>query len=143
MYRNILLAVDLNHDSSWQTALPAAAEMTRGGGGALHLVAIAPDFGAALVASFFSKEREREALQHFFESLQEFAKAHVPKDIEYRLHIGQGAIASEIIRIAEVQEADLIVMASHAPDEMREFLVGSNADRVVRHSPISVLVVRG
>jgi nucleotide-binding universal stress UspA family protein len=38
--------------------------------------------------------------------------------------------------------ADLVVMASHAPDRVREFLVGSRADRVVRRSPVSVLVVR-
>jgi len=38
---------------------------------------------------------------------------------------------------------DLIVMASHPPEEVQDFLIGSNADRVVRHSPIPVLVVRG
>jgi nucleotide-binding universal stress UspA family protein len=34
-------------------------------------------------------------------------------------------------------------MGSHAPDAVREFFVGSQADRVVRRSPVSVLVVRG
>jgi nucleotide-binding universal stress UspA family protein len=36
----------------------------------------------------------------------------------------------------------VVVMASHQPDRVREFLVGSNADRIVRRSPVSVLVVR-
>ncbi len=143
MYKNILLAVDLNHDSSWQSALPTAVEMTRGGGGSLHLLAISPDFGMALVSGFFSKDFERKALEHLFEEVEKFAKTHVAEDIKYEVHIGQGAIASEIIRVAEEQSVDLIVMASHSPEEVRDFLVGSNADRVVRHSPISVLVVRG
>ncbi|MEO1193350.1 MAG: universal stress protein [Pseudomonadota bacterium] len=143
MYRNILLAVDLNHDSSWQSALPAAMEMTRGGGGTLHLVAIAPDFGTAMVAGFFSEDYERKSLIGFQDKLLEFATTHVDADLERQIHIGQGAIASEIIRIATAHKVDLIVMASHEPEELREFLVGSNADRVVRHSPISVLVVRG
>jgi nucleotide-binding universal stress UspA family protein len=38
--------------------------------------------------------------------------------------------------------ADLVVMGSEHPDSLREFLVGSNADRIVRRSPVSVLVVR-
>ncbi len=143
MYKSILLAVDLNHDSSWQIALPTAMEMARGGGGPLHLLAISPDFKMALVGSFFSKDFERDALQHLYAELEKFARTHVDKDLGYEVHIGQGAIATEIIRVAEEKEVDLIVMASHPPEEVREFLIGSNADRVVRHSPISVLVVRG
>jgi nucleotide-binding universal stress UspA family protein len=38
--------------------------------------------------------------------------------------------------------ADLIIMASHAPEQFREFLVGSHADWIVRHAPVSVFVVR-
>ncbi len=143
MYKNILLAVDLNHDSSWQTALPTAMEMTRGGGGALHLLAVSPDFGTALVSGFFSKDFERKALQHVFEELKKFAEKHVDKDLTYETHIAQGPIAAEIVRVAEEKAVDLIVMASHPPDEVRDFLVGSHAEKVVRHSPISVLVVRG
>lgn len=37
--------------------------------------------------------------------------------------------------------ADLIVIGSHRP-EMGDFLLGPNAARVVRHSKVSVLVVR-
>jgi len=143
MYRNLLLAVDLNHESSWTVALPAAMEMARGGGGTLHLLAVAPDFGMALVGGYFPRDFEKGALKHLYEALQQFAETHVDKDLTVALHIGQGAIAGEIVRVAQEQEVDLIVMASHHPEELRDFLVGSNADRVVRHSPVSVLVVRG
>ncbi len=143
MYKNILLAVDLNHDSSWQVALPTAMEMVRGGDGTLHLLGIAPDFGMALVSGFFPENFERHALEHLAEKLEAFAKEHVDEDLSFQAHIGHGAISSEIIRVAEELSVDLIVMASHPPEEVRDFLIGSNADRVVRHSPISVLVVRG
>lgn len=36
---------------------------------------------------------------------------------------------------------DLIVLSSHRP-EMRDYLIGPNAARVVRHAKQSVLVVR-
>jgi nucleotide-binding universal stress UspA family protein len=38
--------------------------------------------------------------------------------------------------------ADLILMASHRP-ELKDYLLGPNASRVVRHAQCSVLVVSG
>ena len=43
--------------------------------------------------------------------------------------------------MADETNADLIVMASHRP-ELKDFLLGPNAARVVRHANCSVLVVR-
>ena len=42
---------------------------------------------------------------------------------------------------SEAIKADLIVMGSHRP-ELRDYLLGPNAARVVRHAPCSVVVVR-
>ena len=41
----------------------------------------------------------------------------------------------------EAAGAELIVMASHRP-ELRDYLIGPNAARVMRHADASVLVVR-
>ena len=46
-----------------------------------------------------------------------------------------------MINVAKEIKADLIVMASHRP-ELRDYLLGPNAARVVRHADCSVLVVR-
>ena len=72
-----------------------------------------------------------------------FASVNVAKDINVELHLGHGSISEEILKCAKDAGADLIIMASHDPDRVREFLVGSNAERVVNHSPVSVLVTRG
>ena len=55
---------------------------------------------------------------------------------------GRTFIHEEVLAAIDKIGADLVVMASHAPDKIREFLVGSHADRIVRRSPVSVLVVR-
>ncbi len=47
----------------------------------------------------------------------------------------------EILRVAREIEADLILLAAHRP-ELKDFLLGPNAARVVRHFDGSVLVVR-
>ena len=46
-----------------------------------------------------------------------------------------------ILATAKKVRADLIVMAAHRP-EFRDYLLGPNAYRVVRHAECSVLVVR-
>lgn len=52
-----------------------------------------------------------------------------------------GAAAREIMEVADAEEADLVIIASHRPD-FTNYLIGATADRVVRHAKCSVLVDR-
>ena len=52
------------------------------------------------------------------------------------------SIYAEILRAAEEAQADLVVVGSHRP-AMKDYLLGTNAARVVRHARCSVLVARG
>lgn len=55
--------------------------------------------------------------------------------------VGRGTVYEEILRIAGEIGSDLIVIGSHRP-ELKDYLLGPNAARVVRHADCSVLVVR-
>ncbi|WP_104105055.1 universal stress protein [Arthrobacter sp. 08Y14] len=57
------------------------------------------------------------------------------------IEIRSGAPAHEILATAEEHKADLIVVGSHVPD-FSNYFIGATADRLVRHSKISVLVDR-
>jgi universal stress protein F len=48
---------------------------------------------------------------------------------------------AEILGVAEEAEADLVVVGSHRP-AMKDYLLGTNAARVVRRARCSVLVAR-
>jgi len=52
-----------------------------------------------------------------------------------------GSPAREIISTADELAADLVIIASHRPN-IANYLLGSTADRVVRHANCSVLVDR-
>jgi nucleotide-binding universal stress UspA family protein len=52
-----------------------------------------------------------------------------------------GSPAREIIATADELDADLVIIASHRPN-ISNYLLGSTADRVVRHASCSVLVDR-
>ena len=143
MFKTILLPMDLNHEESWAKALPLAKELARAGGGQLHVLAIVPDYGLSMVGAYFPDGFERSVLQRTEAEFEAFVEKHVPDLPSGQVHLAHGHIAKVIIETAESIGADLIVMASHQPDEVRDFMVGSKADRVVHRSPVSVLVVRG
>ncbi len=53
-----------------------------------------------------------------------------------------GNPADEIVRAAEREHADLIVLGTHGRGAMGRFFLGSVADRVVRTAPCPVVTVR-
>lgn len=143
MFKTILVPLDLNSEESWRKPLPLAVEMARASGGTLHFTTVVPDYGAALVQSHFPKDFERTSLDQARDEMEKLVAENVPDDVTFELHLEHGAIRTHVLARAKEVGADLILMASQQPDQFREFLVGSHADWIVRHSPISVFVVRG
>lgn len=141
MYKDILLAVDLFEDASWRKALPAAVEYCQAFGATLHLLTVVPDLGSTTVAQYFPDDFEDKAMAQAKTDLHAFSEAHVPDGVAIQHIVAYGTIYEEIMATADKIGADLIVMASHRP-ALKDYLLGPNAARVVRHSKKSVLVVR-
>ena len=142
MFKTVLLTIDLNRAASWKKALPQAVELVRASKGTLHIMSVVPDLGTPLVEGFFPADFEEKAIAVASTALDDIVKENVPETIEVKQHLAFGKIHKKLLKAIEETNCDLVVMASHGPDRVREFLVGSNADRVVRRSPVSVLVVR-
>ncbi|MCB1311907.1 MAG: universal stress protein [Sedimentitalea sp.] len=142
MFKSVLLTVDLNEKASWEKALPHAVELVRSSQGVLHLLFVEPDYGTPMVEGFFPADFEKQALERAKAAMDALVEREVPDDIYVKEHLSVGKLHTEVLKAIENTQCDLVVMAAHAPDRVREFLVGSNADRVVRRSPVSVLVVR-
>lgn len=53
-----------------------------------------------------------------------------------------GSAAHEIVAVAEREGAELIVMGTHGRTGLAHLVVGSVAERVVRHAPVPVLTIR-
>jgi len=140
MFKNILLAVDLNEPGSWRRALPAALEILKAGGGTLHVVTVAPDVSTQ-VAPFLPSDIAQRLLQKATEELGAWVAKNVPAGTAARQIVAQGSIHREILNAAEKAGADLVVMAAQKPG-IRDYLLGANAAHVSRHFPRSVLIVR-
>ena len=141
MFKIILAAIDLTDESSWVKTIPTAVNLCQSTGARLNLLTVIPDFGMSIVAQHFPKDFAENALAETRTKLGVFASEHIPDGIKKTLLVAQGTIYEEIIKTGNEISADLVIVASHRPS-LKDFLLGPNAARVVRHFKRSVLVVR-
>lgn len=138
MYKNIMVPVDLAHESRLEKALATAADLAKHYGAEIHLIGIT---SVAPGAVAHTPEEYRQKLEEFADRLSR------EKGVGFQAHpeISRDPAAEldKIIeRKAEEGGVDLVIMASHVPGFVDHF-VRSNAGYLVEHSKISVFVVRG
>ncbi len=76
------------------------------------------------------------------ENLEKLMDAEYLKGINVSEAIEFKKVYEGILDACEKNKVDLIIMGSHGTSGFDEFLVGSNAEKVVRHSKIPVLVIK-
>lgn len=141
MFKDILLPVDLGHPRSWGKSLPLAITLCRTMNASLHTLAVIPEIGPGVVDQFFPPDFEKTATTQMMEDLHAFTRSAVPDDIRVQHIVAHGRVYDEILRVAKAIGSDLIIMGAHRPD-LKDYLLGSNAARVVRHATCSVLIAR-
>jgi universal stress protein A len=95
-------------------------------------VAVAPPI-AAPVEQFTAAARE---------ALERVAKTENLEHLTVHREVREGTPFYEIIRFAKEKDIDLIVMGTHGRTGLERLLMGSVAEKVMRESPCSVLVVK-
>lgn len=141
MFKNILLPIDLGEESSWRKPLAVAIDMCQKNEAVLRIMTVVPTLGMNIVAQYFPAGYEKEVAEKTLSRLKAFVEEHVPEDITVQHIVGEGSVYETILNMAQQIEADLIIMESLRP-ELKDYLLGPNASRVVRHAECSVLVVR-
>lgn len=133
----ILVPIDFSPYSD--AALSLATSLARDGDGTLILahVEVIPLSAAGGEFMYAVPEPPTEELLDKLEHVMPF-DSHVP--VERRLLSGDPADA--IIRLAETEDIDLIVMGTHGRRGLRRLLMGSVAEAVVRAAPCPVLTVK-
>ena len=137
----IIVPVDFSEYSEY--ALEAAASLARNNQAeilALHMLELSED-------SLTSSDNEQQAQAVFFlkmaeKKFNEFLERDYLKDVKVIPIVKHFKVFSEVSDVAENHSADLIVMGSHGTSGISEFFVGSNTERVVRHSKVPVLVIK-
>lgn len=141
MFKNIVIPVDLSDKEPMTAVLPIVINYANSFGAKLYFVHIIPDFGMKMVEDYLPKHWLKEQEDKYSQQIKELILQHVPKGIMVDFHIGRGTIYDQVIQYSSDIQADLIILSAVRP-QLRDYMLGSNASKIVRHASISVLVVR-
>jgi len=142
-WRKILCPVDFSEPS--RQAMHVAAQLARERGAELMLLHVYQAPGVSFPEATFMAGDEilRQLLEMVLKSLAEWkSQAERIGASHVSTHTAMGTPYAEILRFAEKQEVDLLVMGTHGRTALMRVLIGSVAEKVVRHAPCPVLTVR-
>lgn len=145
MYKRILVPID-GSDTA-QRGLKEAATLASEQKATLRLLHVAVDFPYMVeMANTIDFEQYREGLHRYGLDLLDKAKAAAGgpgREVETQLReLKSGRVASIIVQEAKDAGCDLIVIGTHGRRGFRRALLGSDAEGVLRESPVPVLLVR-
>jgi nucleotide-binding universal stress UspA family protein len=148
MIKKILYPTDFSQAS--QAALPMLRDLAQRYEAEvhiLHVVDLHSEFlmdGGYMVPLLVSYPIEQEQLAEFARKrLNEFVQEHLPdrqESIKKVIILGKPFV--EIVRYAQEQGIDLIVISTHGHSPIGSVLLGSVAEKVVHKAPCAVLTVR-
>jgi nucleotide-binding universal stress UspA family protein len=145
MYQHILVPLDgsATAERGFQEALRLAAEQKS----KLRLLHVIDDFPMLMEMSAVSSfEASMRKVREYGEEVLSKARAaaaalDVQADTVLR-EVTQGRIADVVVEEARTSGCDLIVMGTHGRRGFSRLALGSDADLVVRASPVPVMLVR-
>lgn len=74
-------------------------------------------------------------------SLQMRLEKHIPSSVVARTLVVHGEAAHEVVRVANEEGADLIVVSTHGESGWRHRIFGSVTEKVIRHAQCPVLTI--
>lgn len=145
MYPNILVPVDGSPTSA--QGLDEAIRLAVSLGSHIRLlhvvnemVVLTPEVAAAALSDLLDLLRTQgQAILKTAEA--PVRKAGVPVDMTLIEALG-GRAGDHVVAHAQTWPADLIVCGTHGRRGLRRALMGSDAEYILRHSPVPVLMVR-
>jgi nucleotide-binding universal stress UspA family protein len=140
-----LILVPIDFSESSQDALNVATDMASRLGSALllvHIVPAIPDLPKD-VSIFKEGEYDSELHQTASKQLSDLATGLEDRNLNVRTEVGTANdVGMELVRIAEHDNVDMIVIATHGMTGWRRIAFGSVARKVVEQAACPVLVLR-
>ncbi len=138
MMKNILAAYDGSESS--RIALDFACELSKKFGSHLHVIAVCqpPDFGGEVELQDLVKRTKK----HFNLMLNHLKKHYSFLGDDTRFEVVIGHPAEQLLRYADGNEIDHIVLGHRGNSKFERWLLGSVARQVIDHARCPVTVIR-
>lgn len=144
-FKKILSPTDFSELS--YEAMKAANELALHFSAELYVVHVVPPIPTANVpaptspSSFHISSYRQELEESSKKSLDEIVKQQISKEVRAHPIVLEGDASYQIVRIAEEENVDLIVIATHGETGWRRLVLGSVAEKVGRLAPCAVLTI--
>jgi len=138
MYRRILVAVE--NSAADRTILTHVVDLARLTGAELLLVHVADGWAARAYNQL--KLRDSEEMQTDRAYLNKLRDDLTRDGFRVDTELAMGDPATELVKVAETQHADLIAMSTHGHRFLEDLIHGATADRVRHQVKIPVLLLK-
>lgn len=137
MFKQVLVAFDLAHTEHGLAVLKRAQQLCDPDG-QLTMIYVGEE-----IPGYMEYAIPQDVIDDSLEDARiKLKKVATNNDVETNVIVSRGRPHVKILECAKEMKADLILVASHNPG-IQDYLIGSTAARVVRHSQCTVLVDRG
>ncbi len=141
-FRKILCPTDFS-EPSWE-AMKAAVELALHFSSellAVHVVLPVP-IVPGVPLGFNVPQYQQELELSSRKKLDDWVRKEVPKKIRGKTRVVLGDPAEQIVKIAEEEKTDLIVIATQGQTGVKRLVFGSVTEKVIRLAPEPVLTIR-
>ena len=142
MYKKILVPLDGSKTAEGVLSHAKALAYSEGAEIVLLNVAANPAqefaFEDPAIAGYSVADQEQKATRYMNKLCDELKTA----GFKVSCHLREGSPANTILKVAEEMNVDVIAMSTHGRSWPANWLIGSVAERVVRHSKVPVMMVR-
>jgi universal stress protein A len=141
-FQKILCPVDYSNCS--MSALTYATELALKDSARLYLLYVkderVSDYGGLKFDAEFNHTAETVT------GMEQYLRSSIPEEIRCSINveilIREGVPFEEILKVARDNVTDLIVMGTHGRTGITHMVIGSVAEKVLRHAPCPVLCIR-
>jgi len=136
MYERILVPTDGSHLAS--RAASHAVELAAGFDATVHAIYVLDTGLRALTRDADARLRAEQTGERATDGVVELARTH---GLDAETAVLEGTPAQCILDYVEEHDVDLVVMGTHGRSGLDRYLLGSVTERVLRASPVPVVVV--
>ncbi len=91
-------------------------------------------FSGEIIAKFIDDETQKRLLQ-----IAELMQQWVSKEVSTKAIVRNGVPFEQILQVVDDEKGDLLVISSRGRTNFQDYMFGTTAEKIFRHSPVSVL----
>ncbi|RVU32236.1 universal stress protein [Neptunomonas marina] len=141
MYNNILIPIDLEHVEMFPRAVEVAIQLFGNEKGKIHSLYVDSTKIHSISFTQVDNEVASQMRKEMKKRVRRVFEEHVPEEMQGSCHIRNGVVYDEILEEESRLQPDVILVAAGKPG-VASYLLGSNAEKVLRHAQGNVFVIR-